>query len=211
MSALKPTLFTIWGTEDYPNRVVEGLESGGGKLGEQTKWAQFYAPGLDAARRVYSSLRKEVDRNWQEFAEAETKEHKLPEKKPELAKTTFTYFKQSGKYYSAEDCEAYTDFHELREFAHLLQTRGELPGLVLGGGKEFYVLVTQEDGVPFLLMPKDWHADSLDNSDVDALVNALVERLADPCSPYMPKHFFEEEVTAAIKSAVQGWCLKGSK
>lgn len=72
----------------------------------------------------------------------------------------FTYFKQSGKYYSSEyqefsDPEYDEEWYDTRvyEWAKYLQQNRTLPGLREGGGSEFFILVETEDGVPCLLMP----------------------------------------------------------
>lgn len=72
-------------------------------------------------------------------------------------KVKLTYFKRSGKYYSDGEYVSGTEnmwglFDEVRA----LQRNGELPGLIEGGGKEFFIHVDPVEhpmGYPALIHP----------------------------------------------------------
>lgn len=72
-------------------------------------------------------------------------------------KVFFTYFKPSGKYYSSgEYGSTCTQMYEVFDEVRTLQADGKLPGLCLGGGKDFTIHVDSDDpdvGCPALIHP----------------------------------------------------------
>lgn len=75
-----------------------------------------------------------------------------------------TYFKDIGKFYTEDSFTAdFKSFESIVKHVDEMHHRAQLPGLVEGAGKEFFVLIEPPDGdgahgVPHLLSPiKDLH------------------------------------------------------
>lgn len=88
--------------------------------------------------------------------------NELDEPKPQIIgeimiNVVLTYYKQSGKYYSTGYYHSLCEhFFQLGDEVKEKQKSGTLPGLVSGGGKEFYIHVDapgHENNVPRLIHP----------------------------------------------------------